>query len=157
MNVLQRSLLRCSSKAGRPDLRAAPAPPPPALWPQWMSPWNQQPRVHWFHTTMMVPPAVSDWVTNFSASNHTTSSAGNLTSVWPLLPTSHSSIVVGNGSSLLVTSVGDMTFSNLFYLYNVLVTPDIIQNLLSVRHFTTNNWCSIEFDPYGLSVKDLSS
>jgi hypothetical protein len=50
-----------------------------------------------------------------------------------------------------------MTFSNLFYLYNVLVTPDIIQNLLSVRHFTTNNWCSIEFDPYGLSVKDLSS
>jgi hypothetical protein len=44
-----------------------------------------------------------------------------------------------------------------FYLNNVLVTPDIIKNLLYICQFTTNNWCSIEFDPFGLSVKDLAT
>jgi hypothetical protein len=112
---------------------------------------------HSFHTTMMVPPVITDRVTDSGASNHTTSSAGNLTSIRPPLPTDPSSIVVGNGSSLSLTTIGNMAFPSPFYLNNVLVTPDIIQNLLSVRCFTTDNWCSIEFDPYGLSVKDLSS
>jgi hypothetical protein len=44
-----------------------------------------------------------------------------------------------------------------FYLNNLIVTPDIIQNLLSVHRFTTENWCFMEFDPFGLSVKDLST
>jgi hypothetical protein len=39
---------------------------------------------------------------------------------------------------------------------DILVTPNIIQNLLSVHHFTTENWYSMEFDPFGLSMKDLS-
>jgi hypothetical protein len=106
---------------------------------------------------MMVPPAVYDWVTDSGASNHTTSSAGNLTSVRQLLPTDPSSIVVRNRSSLLVTSVGNTDFPCPFYLHNILVTPNIIQNLLFIRHFTTDNWCSMEFHPYGLSMKDLSS
>jgi hypothetical protein len=67
-----------------------------------------------------------------------------------------SSIVVGNGSALPVTSVGDLAIPGPFYLNNVLVTLDIIQNLLSVCHFITDNWCSMEFNPFGLSVKDLS-
>jgi hypothetical protein len=66
------------------------------------------------------------------------------------------SIVVGNGSALSVTSVGDSTFLGLFYLDNLLVTPDIIQNLLSIHRFTIENWCSMEFDPFDISVKDLS-
>jgi hypothetical protein len=74
----------------------------------------------------MVPPTVTEWVTDFGASNHTTFSAGNLTSVRPPLPIDHSSIVVGNGSSLLVTSVGNTAFLGPFYLNNILVTPDII-------------------------------
>jgi hypothetical protein len=79
----------------------------------------------------LTPPAITDWVADSGASNHTTSDAGNMTSVH--LPTSndHSSIIVGNGSALSVTSVGDSTLSGLFYLNNFLVTPDIIQNLLS--------------------------
>jgi hypothetical protein len=44
-----------------------------------------------------------------------------------------------------------------FYLNNILLTPGIVQSLLSVRRFTTVNWCSMEFDPFGLSVKDLST
>jgi hypothetical protein len=47
--------------------------------------------------------------------------------------------------------------SSPFYLNNILVDPDIIQNLLSDHHFTTNNWCSIEFDHFGHSVKDIST
>jgi hypothetical protein len=75
---------------------------------------------------MMVPRVITNWVTNSKASNHTTSSAGNLPSVRPPLPTDPSSIIVGNGSSLPVTSVGNITLPDPFYLNNVLVTPDII-------------------------------
>jgi hypothetical protein len=38
-----------------------------------------------------------------------------------------------------------------------LVSPQIIKNLISVRQFTTDNNCSVEFDPAGCSVKDLNS
>jgi hypothetical protein len=96
-------------------------------------------------------------VADSGASNHTTSDAGNLTSIRPTTSTDPSSIVVGNGSALPVTSVGDSGLPGPFYLNNVLVTPDIIQNLLSVHRFTTDNWCSMEFDPFGLSVKDPST
>lgn len=41
------------------------------------------------------------------------------------------------------------------YLNNVLLTPKIIENRLSVRHFTTDNPVSMEFDPFGLSMKDF--
>jgi hypothetical protein len=65
--------------------------------------------------------------------------------------------VVGNGSALPVTSVGDTVLPGPFRLSNVLVAPHIIQNLLSVRRFTTDNSCSMEFDLFGLSVKDLAT
>jgi hypothetical protein len=32
----------------------------------------------------------------------------------------------------------------------------MVQSLLSVRRFTTDNGCSMEFDPFGLSVKNLT-
>jgi hypothetical protein len=50
-----------------------------------------------------------------------------------------------------------MVLPESFYLNNVLVTPDIIKNLLSILQFTANNWCSIEFNPFGLSVMDLAT
>jgi hypothetical protein len=117
----------------------------------------------------LTPLTVTDWVADSGSSNHTTSDAGTLTFVRPPLdagtltvvhpPTSTdlSSIVVGNGSAQPVTSVGDSTLPSPFYLNNILVTLDIIQNLLSVRCFTTDNWCFIEFDPFDLSMKDLST
>jgi hypothetical protein len=101
--------------------------------------------------------AVTDWVADFGVSNHTTSDVSNLTSVRPPTFIDPSSIVVSNGSALLVISAGDPALLGLFYINNVLVTPDIIQNLLSVRHFTTNDWCSMKFDMFDLSVKDLST
>jgi hypothetical protein len=74
-----------------------------------------------------------------------------------LLPGNPTSIVVGNGSTLPVTSVGVSVLPGPFYLNDVLVAPHITHNLLSVRRFTTDNSCSIEFDPFGFSVKDLAT
>jgi hypothetical protein len=59
---------------------------------------------------------------------------------------------------LPVTFTGHTYFpsaSRPLYLYDVLVSHDIIKNLISVRRFTTDNLVSVEFDPFGLSVKDL--
>jgi hypothetical protein len=51
--------------------------------------------------------------------------ADKLTSVHPPTFTDPSSIIVGNGSTLLITLVGDSALANPFYLNNVLVTPNI--------------------------------
>jgi hypothetical protein len=148
---------------GSPSFAPMLATPPhqqqatPPSWSFWTGTWDQQSLVNSFNTMVLTPLAVTNWVTNSSASNHTTSDVGNLTSVHPPTFNDPSSIVVGNGSALSVTSIGDSTLFGLFYLNNVLVTPDIIQKNLSIRYFTTDNWCSIEFDLFCLSVKDLST
>ena len=66
------------------------------------------------------------------------------------------SIIVGNDSTLPITLVGDSVLPRPFHLNDVLVAPHIIHNILFVRRFTTNNSRSIEFDPFGLFVKDLT-
>jgi hypothetical protein len=53
--------------------------------------------------------------------HHTTPSAGNISTLRPLASFNPSSIVVGNGSSLLITSVGDSVLLRPFYLNNILL------------------------------------
>jgi hypothetical protein len=132
-------------------------PPAPAAWSLWTGSWDQQSLANSFNTMAMVPPTVTDWVANSDTSNHTILDVSNSTSVRPPHSNDSSSIIVGNGSSLLITSVSNMALLGPFYLNNILVTPDIIQNLLSIHRFTTDNWCSMEFDPFVLSVKELST
>jgi hypothetical protein len=105
------------------------------------------------------PPhnTVNDWVADSDTSHHTTPLVGNISNTCPLNSASPSSIVVGNSSTLPVTSVDDSVIHVLFYLNNILLAPDIVQSLLSVRCFTTDNWCSMEFDSFDLSVKDLTT
>jgi hypothetical protein len=91
------------------------------------------------------------------ASHHTTPSAGNISKPRPLNLSSPSSIIVGNGSSLPIASVGDSVVLGPFYLNNILLANDIVQTLVSVHRFTTDNWCSMEFDPFGLFVNDLTT
>jgi hypothetical protein len=97
--------------------------------------WDQQSLANSLSTIALTHLVVTDCIIQ----NHPTSNVSNLTSVLPPTSTDPSSIIVDNGSSLLVTSVGDSALSNLFYLNNVLITLDIIQNLLSDRRFTTYN------------------
>jgi hypothetical protein len=103
------------------------------------------------------PTSVQDWVADFGVMHHTTPSVGNISTLHPLASSNPSPIVVGNGSSLPITSVGDSVLPEPFYRNNILLAPDMVQSLLSVCCFTTDNWCSMEFDPFGLSVKDLTT
>lgn len=95
------------------------------------------------------------WVVDSGASTHMTSTDGILHT---RLPPSHSFITVGNGHNLPVSCRGTSsldTSASQFTLNNVLVVPSLVQNLLSVRQFTRDNNCSIEFDALGFSVKDI--
>jgi hypothetical protein len=85
------------------------------------------------------PTSVQDWVADSGVTHHTTPSVGNISTLCPLALSNPASIVVGNGSSLLITSVGDSVLPGPFYLTNILLAPDMVQNLISVRRFTTDN------------------
>jgi hypothetical protein len=89
--------------------------------------------------------------------HHTTLSVGNISTLHHLASSNPSSIIVGNGSSLPITSIGDSVLPGPFYLNNILLASNMAQSLLSVRRFTTDNWCSMEFDPFDLFVKDLTT
>jgi hypothetical protein len=91
-----------------------------------------------------------EWVADSRASNHTMLDPGNISLFRPPNPAIHSSIIVGNESV-------DTVLPRPVYLNNVLVTPNIIKNFLFVHQFTTNNWCSMDFDPFDLFVKDLDN
>jgi hypothetical protein len=94
-------------------------------------------------------------VVDSGASSHMSSLDGILLKC---LPTSVSSILVGNGSSIPVTSHDHSILSTKtsnFALNNVLVVPSIVQNSHFVRQFTRDNHCSIEFNAFGFSVKDI--
>lgn len=95
----------------------------------------------------------TEWVVDYGASSHITPTTGNITP--SSLPSAPSSIIVGDGSVLPVIGSGHKILPYNFQLRDILVAPDLIKSLISVRRFTTDNCCSIEFDPFGLSVKDL--
>jgi len=97
------------------------------------------------------------WVLDTGATSHMSSNDGILLSRLPHLP---SSITVGNGTSIPISCRGTSTIpiaDHTFQLNNVLIAPHLVRNLLSVRQLTHDNNCSIEFDAFGFSVKDLKT
>jgi hypothetical protein len=68
-------------------------------------------------------------VLDSGATSHIASNPGMVTMSSTSFP---SSIVVGNGATLPVIGTGYSLIPGPFHLNNVLVAPDIIQNLLSV-------------------------
>ncbi|GJZ96755.1 ribonuclease H-like domain-containing protein [Tanacetum coccineum] len=90
------------------------------------------------------------WHMDTGASSHLNFNASNLSTIFDkrLFP----SVYVGDGN----TSHSNIpSIHHPFHLHNVLVTPNIIKNLISVRQFTRDNNCTIEFDAFGFSVKDF--
>jgi hypothetical protein len=67
------------------------------------------------------PPAPYLSPTDSGVTHHTTPSIDNNSTLRPLASFNPSSIVVGNGSSLPITSVGDSVLSGPFYLNNILL------------------------------------
>nr|GEY63462.1 ribonuclease H-like domain-containing protein [Tanacetum cinerariifolium] len=95
------------------------------------------------------------WYMDTGATSHLSSHTGNLQTT--SLNRNFHSIIVGNRSSIPVTHSGHVQIPNPYsplHLRNVLVTPNIIKNFVSVRKFTTDNKCSIDSDPYGFTVRD---
>jgi hypothetical protein len=81
------------------------------------------------------PTPMTDWVANSSATNHTTPYSGHIYSPRPLSIAHPFSIVVGNCSVLSDTLVGDSMLFESFYVNDVLVAPDLSQNLLFICHY----------------------
>jgi uncharacterized membrane protein YgcG len=107
-----------------------------------------------FQTPTLTPPMGPEWIVDTGATYHTTSDPGILTSVRPPSSSLPSSIMVANGSCLPVTSVGAAGSPGSFRIPDVLVAPSLVHNLPSIRCFTTDNSCSVEFDSSSLTVKD---
>ncbi|XP_074303187.1 uncharacterized protein LOC141637580 [Silene latifolia] len=111
-----------------------------------------------FQALGLQQPVDGPWFMDTGASSHLTSDAGTLIS--PSSASNIRSILVGNGNSIPVRGSGTATLpakDRTLYLTNVLYTPRIIKNLISVRQFTKDNNVSVEFDPFGFSVKDLQN
>ena len=79
------------------------------------------------------------------ASSHMSSGAG-IPSSYPT-PSSPSSIVVGDGSTLPIVGLGSSSLntpSRSLSLLEILISPSLIKNLVSVRAFTRDNSVSVE-------------
>nr|GFB35406.1 ribonuclease H-like domain-containing protein [Tanacetum cinerariifolium] len=96
------------------------------------------------------------WNMDTAASSHLNSNSNNLSTLFNtrLFPSIH----VGDGNPIPVTNTGHSIIPSSnrpLHLHNVLVTPNIIKNLIFVRQITSDNNCTIEFDAFGFSVKDF--
>ncbi|XP_073354848.1 uncharacterized protein [Aegilops tauschii subsp. strangulata] len=143
-----------------------PRPPPPQqAYPAVHAPSSAGPTWEQYHqlyaalqnlSTQQNAGSSQDWILDTGASSHVTGMAASLSQCFSPSLRHSSGILVGNGSRLPVTVVGSTKLSS-FSLNDVLVSPTVIQNLISVRRFTIDNSCSIEFDPFGFTVKDLAT
>lgn len=97
-----------------------------------------------FNTMTLGDPGAADWYMDSGATSHLAASSGILNS--DFRTSVNQSVVVGNGSKIPVLFSGSSSIpspSRSLSLKNVLVTPQIVKNLISVRKFTTDNWCSV--------------
>ncbi|GJZ23931.1 ribonuclease H-like domain-containing protein [Tanacetum coccineum] len=101
-------------------------------------------------------PYSSAWNIDTGASSHLNNSTTSLSIV--LNSCMYSTVLVGDGHSIPVTNTSHSilpTPLKSLRLNNVLITPHIVKNLISLRQFVRDNDCTIEFDSFGFSVKDF--
>ncbi|GKV50619.1 hypothetical protein SLEP1_g57319 [Rubroshorea leprosula] len=107
------------------------------------------------YANLVPAPMDPNWYFDNGAQTHATNNPGKLLHSTP--SSSSNFIQVGNGQLLPVTSHGNaflFTSNSQFRLNNVLVAPHLTKNLVSVRQFTRDNNCSVNFDSFGFSIKD---
>lgn len=98
----------------------------------------------------------SDWFLDTGATAHMASNPGILTT--PSTSIVSRQIVVENGHFIPAQCTGHAsvpTTSSPLQLRNILIAPQLVKNLISVRALTRDNSVSVEFDPWGFSIKDL--
>uniref|UniRef100_A0A0A9H024 Uncharacterized protein n=1 Tax=Arundo donax TaxID=35708 RepID=A0A0A9H024_ARUDO len=103
--------------------------------------------------------ALNNWVVDSGASTHMTPDDGTLHN--SSSSTTPYRVTVGNGSTIPSSRCGSSVLftpsGHSFHLKQVLHVPSLVRNLLSIRKFTHDNSCSMEFDPFSFSVKDLQT
>ncbi|XP_071695617.1 uncharacterized protein [Rutidosis leptorrhynchoides] len=107
-----------------------------------------------FSTMTLQDFGAAGWHMDTCASTHLTSCINNLRTVFNNCK--YPSVAAGDGNTIPVTNTGHSllpTAHRPLHLNNVLVTPNIVKNLISVQQFTRDNIVSVEFDPFGFSVK----
>ena len=95
--------------------------------------WDQQSLASTFSTMTLNQPQTTEWYFDSGASSHITSHLTALSHSSPPQSFTPSSIVVGNGSLLPVTATGSTDLHTSLCLNNVLVSPQLIKNLISVH------------------------
>nr|GEW88399.1 ribonuclease H-like domain-containing protein [Tanacetum cinerariifolium] len=109
-----------------------------------------------FNTTTLQDPAFGSWNMDTSASSYLNDSVHCLSDILNMCI--YPCIAVGDGRFILVTNSGHSILSTPFrppHLNNVLITPNIVKNLIFICQFVRDNSCTVEFDPFGFSVKDF--
>uniref|UniRef100_A0A453KX42 Retrovirus-related Pol polyprotein from transposon TNT 1-94-like beta-barrel domain-containing protein n=1 Tax=Aegilops tauschii subsp. strangulata TaxID=200361 RepID=A0A453KX42_AEGTS len=136
-----------------------PAPAPAPFYPPAPSSWEHAAMLNAAYSNDGFPAAPApapEWYFDSGASSHVTGNPGNLSKSSYSLKHVPSSILVDNGHHLPVTATGSVTLQpHDFCLTDVLVSPNVVTSLISVRRFTKDNSCSVEFYPCGFLVKDL--
>ncbi|GJX30642.1 ribonuclease H-like domain-containing protein [Tanacetum coccineum] len=111
---------------------------------------------HAFNTASIQDPLAGTWNMDTGASSHLNDSVHCLSDIFNMCI--YPSVAVGDGRFIPVTNSGHSILSTPFRplrLNNVLITPNIVKNLISVRQFVRDNSCTVEFDSFGFSVKDF--
>ena len=109
-----------------------------------------------FNTIMLMDPHDNQSYMDSGATDHLANSLGIFKSVLNI--DNGKSVTVANGSTIPIQKLGSFSFHTNTHppsLTYVLVTASIIKNFIDVRKLTRENAFSIEFDPFGFSVKDL--
>ncbi|GJY25695.1 ribonuclease H-like domain-containing protein [Tanacetum coccineum] len=109
-----------------------------------------------FTTETFYDPASGAWNMDTGVSSHLNNSVTSLSEKFNTCM--YPSISVGDSHSIPVTNTGHSILPTPFkslHLNNVLITPHIVKNLISVRQFVRDNNCTIEFDAFGFSVKNF--
>lgn len=113
---------------------------------------------HTFVAGTLQDPAPGNWNMDTCATSHLNDLVTNLSDVFN--SSIYSSLAVGDGHSIPVTNSGHSILPTPYrplHLNNVLITPNIVRNLISIRQFVCDNYCTVEFDPFGFSVKDFQT
>ncbi|KAJ9543905.1 hypothetical protein OSB04_023612 [Centaurea solstitialis] len=108
--------------------------------------------------TMSLNQQDPNWYVDSGAMSHMTNNPRNYSSY--VNNGNFRNIIVGDGAKIAIQGTGNQTLSHPFppfSLNNVLYVPTIVKILLSVRKLTTDNNLSIEFDPYGFTLKDFQT
>ncbi|GKB82765.1 ribonuclease H-like domain-containing protein [Tanacetum coccineum] len=107
-----------------------------------------------FNAMTLQDPATGNWNMDTGASSHLNDSVTTLSDVlnmciYPYVLIGDSIPITNMGHSILPTPHCPL------HLNNVLITPNIVKNLIYVRQFVRDNNCTVDFDAFGFSIKDF--